>query len=62
MPVFEDVWTSCCVSNTVSVFQVERILSAEQRATDFKPAEHGHSSDHQTTSACTKWVAFPSAL
>ncbi|KAG0559057.1 hypothetical protein KC19_10G075500 [Ceratodon purpureus] len=38
--------------------EVERILSAEQRATDFKPGEHGHSLDHQPTSACIKVISY----
>lgn len=38
--------------------EVNRILFAEQRATDFKPAEHGSSLDHQPTSACIKVISY----
>jgi hypothetical protein len=41
---------------TIGGFQVERVLVAEQRATDFKPQESGHIPDHQPTHACTRWV------
>jgi len=38
--------------------EVERVLVAEQRATDFKPQESGHIPDHQPTHACTRVIFY----
>lgn len=39
--------------------QVERLLSAEQKATDYRSPEDGIIPDHRPTSACTRYF-FPS--
>lgn len=38
--------------------EVERLLAAEQKATDFKPSEDGNPPDHRPTNACTKVTAY----
>jgi hypothetical protein len=40
------------------MWQVERLLAAEQKANDFKPSEDGNPPDHRPTNACTKVTAY----
>lgn len=36
--------------------QVERLLSAEQKATDYKSPDDGIAPDHRPTNACTRYI------
>jgi len=38
--------------------EVERLLAAEQKATDFKPPDDGNPPDHRPTNACTKVTSY----
>lgn len=35
---------------------MERLLSAEQKATDYRSPDDGMAPDHRATSACTRWM------
>jgi len=37
---------------------VERLLSAEQKATDYRSPDDGMAPDHRATSACTRWMSL----
>ena len=39
-----------------TTFQVERLLSAEQKATDYRSPDDGIAPDHRPTNACTRWI------
>ena len=39
-----------------SPLQVERLLSAEQKATDYRSPDDGMAPDHRPTNACTRFV------
>ncbi|WVZ23041.1 hypothetical protein V8G54_001585 [Vigna mungo] len=43
-------------------FWVERLLSAEQKATDYRSPDDGMAPDHRATSACTRVVAYLSRV
>ncbi|EPS72505.1 hypothetical protein M569_02253, partial [Genlisea aurea] len=45
-----------CIETVMA--EVERLLSAEQKATDYRPPDDGNPSDHRPTSACTRVVAY----
>ena len=36
--------------------QVERLLSAEQKATDYRSPDDGIAPDHRPTNACTRFI------
>ncbi|XP_078436856.1 exocyst complex component sec10 [Wolffia australiana] len=49
-----------CIDTVIS--EVERLLSAEQKSTDFRSADDGTTPDHRPTNACTKVVAYLSRV
>ena len=40
----------------MAFFQVERLLSAEQMATDYRSPDDGIAPDHRPTNACIRFV------
>ncbi|XP_013622185.1 PREDICTED: exocyst complex component SEC10-like isoform X1 [Brassica oleracea var. oleracea] len=49
-----------CIETVIS--EVERLLSAEQMATDYKSPDDGFSPDHRPTNACIRVVAYLSRV
>ncbi|KAJ6679744.1 SEC10 [Salix purpurea] len=49
-----------CIETVMA--EVERLLSAEQRATDYRSPDDGMAPDHRPTNACTKVVAYLSRV
>ncbi|KAI4328838.1 hypothetical protein L6164_021163 [Bauhinia variegata] len=49
-----------CIETVMA--EVERLLSAEQKATDFRSPDDGFVPDHRPTSACTRVVAYLSRV
>ncbi|KAK6920074.1 Exocyst complex component Sec10-like [Dillenia turbinata] len=49
-----------CIETVMA--EVERLLSAEQKATDYKSPEDGMAPDHRPTNACTRVVAYLSRV
>ncbi|XP_004510573.1 exocyst complex component SEC10b [Cicer arietinum] len=49
-----------CIETVMA--EVERLLSAEQKATDYKSPEDGMAPDHRPTTACTRVVAYLSRV
>ncbi|CAN6566191.1 unnamed protein product [Malus baccata var. baccata] len=49
-----------CIETVMS--EVERLLSAEQKATDYRSPEDGFAPDHRPTNACTRVVAYLSRV
>ncbi|KAJ7549386.1 hypothetical protein O6H91_07G051500 [Diphasiastrum complanatum] len=45
-----------CIDTTMA--EVDRLLAAEQKLTDYRPPEDGNLPDHRPTSACTRVVAY----
>lgn len=44
-----------CFSFKTPAIQVERLLSSEQKATDYRSPEDGFAPDHRPTNACTRY-------
>lgn len=49
-----------CIETVMA--EVERLLSAEQKATDYRSPDDGMAPDHRATSACTRVVAYLSRV
>lgn len=49
-----------CIETVMA--EVERLLSAEQKATDYKSPDDGMAPDHRPTNACTRVVAYLSRV
>ncbi|KAF9594498.1 hypothetical protein IFM89_031616 [Coptis chinensis] len=49
-----------CIETVMA--EVERLLSAEQKATDYRSPDDGNAPDHRPTSACTRVVAYLSRV
>ncbi|KAK9144987.1 hypothetical protein Sjap_004890 [Stephania japonica] len=49
-----------CIETVMA--EVERLLSAEQKATDYRSPDDGNTLDHRPTSACTRVVAYLSRV
>ncbi|KAG5231403.1 exocyst complex component SEC [Salix suchowensis] len=49
-----------CIETVMA--EVERLLSAEQRATDYRSPDDGMAPDHRPTNACTRVVAYLSRV
>ncbi|KAF5182264.1 Exocyst complex component [Thalictrum thalictroides] len=49
-----------CIETVMA--EVERLLSAEQKATDYRSPDDGIAPDHRPTSACTRVVAYLSRV
>ncbi|KAI5416579.1 Exocyst complex component S10b [Lathyrus oleraceus] len=49
-----------CIETVMA--EVERLLSAEQKATDYKSPDDGMAPDHRPTTACTRVVAYLSRV
>ncbi|CAA7394210.1 unnamed protein product [Spirodela intermedia] len=49
-----------CIDTVMA--EVERLLSAEQKTTDFRSVDDGNAPDHRATTACTKVVAYLSRV
>ncbi|KAL7203312.1 hypothetical protein ACSBR2_016581 [Camellia fascicularis] len=49
-----------CIETVMA--EVERLLSAEQKATDYKSPDDGIAPDHRPTNACTRVVAYLSRV
>ncbi|KAL6290356.1 hypothetical protein ACE6H2_007866 [Prunus campanulata] len=49
-----------CIETVMA--EVERLLSAEQKATDYRSPEDGFAPDHRPTNACTRVVAYLSRV
>ncbi|KAL6513107.1 Exocyst complex component 5 [Orobanche gracilis] len=49
-----------CIETVMA--EVERLLSAEQKATDFRSPDDGIAPDHRPTNACTRSVAYLSRV
>ncbi|KAL3572055.1 hypothetical protein D5086_025959 [Populus alba] len=49
-----------CIETVMA--EVERLLSAEQKATDYRSPDDGMAPDHRPTSACTRVVAYLSRV
>ncbi|PSS03999.1 Exocyst complex component like [Actinidia chinensis var. chinensis] len=49
-----------CIETVMA--EVERLLSAEQKATDYRSPEDGIAPDHRPTNACTRVVAYLSRV
>ncbi|KAG5141852.1 hypothetical protein JHK82_017547 [Glycine max] len=45
-----------CIETVMA--EVERLLSAEQKATDYRSPDDGMAPDHRATSACTRWMSL----
>ena len=50
--IYPNVILSCDINN----MQVERLLSAEQKATDYRSPDDGIAPDHRPTIACTRYI------
>lgn len=53
------IYPSCfCVTISYDIIdmQVERLLSAEQKATDYRSPDDGIAPDHRPTNACTRYI------
>ncbi|KAH7513069.1 hypothetical protein FEM48_Zijuj12G0157400 [Ziziphus jujuba var. spinosa] len=49
-----------CIETVMA--EVERLLSAEQKATDYRAPDDGNAPDHRPTTACTRVVAYLSRV
>ncbi|XVE84717.1 hypothetical protein DITRI_Ditri17bG0035800 [Diplodiscus trichospermus] len=49
-----------CIETAMA--EVERLLSAEQKATDYRSPDDGMASDHRPTNACTRVVSYLSRV
>ncbi|XP_058076178.1 exocyst complex component SEC10b-like isoform X2 [Magnolia sinica] len=49
-----------CIDTVMA--EVERLLSAEQKATDYRSPDDGNAPDHRPTTACTRVVAYLSRV
>ncbi|XP_039133436.1 exocyst complex component 5 [Dioscorea cayenensis subsp. rotundata] len=49
-----------CIETVMA--EVERLLSSEQKATDFRTPDDGNAPDHRPTNACTRVVAYLSRV
>ncbi|KAF5477510.1 hypothetical protein F2P56_004144 [Juglans regia] len=49
-----------CIETVMA--EVERLLSAEQKATDYRSPDDGTAPDHRSTNACTRVVAYLSRV
>lgn len=49
-----------CIDTVMA--EVERLLSAEQKATDYRTPDDGNAPDHRPTNACTRVVAYLSRV
>ncbi|KAL6124126.1 hypothetical protein ACLB2K_076641 [Fragaria x ananassa] len=49
-----------CIETVMA--EVERLLSSEQKATDYRSPEDGFAPDHRPTNACTRVVAYLSRI
>uniref|UniRef100_A0A0E0FAR5 Exocyst complex component Sec10 n=1 Tax=Oryza meridionalis TaxID=40149 RepID=A0A0E0FAR5_9ORYZ len=51
-----------CASSVAILQQVERLLSSEQKATDYRTPDDGAAPDHRPTNACIRVVAYLSRV